>query len=177
LRGKNLFEPFRSRALVSALSSTRDEHARSTGILRAKPSQQLWCWSIMRKGIHTASRDVSIASVSNDARVAHSRCSCGETLPLPLYAAIHDAHRHTQAPRVLLTRAVPGPKSADAADESEKETEEWSRRESNPLPSACHADALPNELRPLFATRNLVIQKDRRGRPRRKQFRPATARI
>jgi hypothetical protein len=37
----------------------------------------------------------------------------------------------------------------------------WSRRESNPLPPACHAGALPNELRPLFATRNLVIRKIR----------------
>ena len=44
--------------------------------------------------------------------------------------------------------------------EDEKK-QKWSRRESNPLPPACHAGALPNELRPLFATRNLVIRKIR----------------
>ena len=30
-----------------------------------------------------------------------------------------------------------------------KNKKKWSLQESNPLPSACEADALPNELRPL----------------------------
>ena len=115
----------------------------------------------MRNGIHTRRRRAfrSLASMSRVRTRRDSKMQLWRDGRRPLSSTVDDADRQRHPQRV---GRVSKHRDRKASDEK---MSKWSRRESNPLPPACHAGALPNELRPLFATRKLVIQRiDAAGR-------------
>jgi hypothetical protein len=95
-------------------------------------------------------------------RGAHVRCACRHVVPrLPsaLGGASARNHLSTSPVRQQLRRSVHKPlTSALRPDPGRLRGEDkpagqdwWRRRESNPRPLACHASALPTELRPQMA--------------------------